>query len=136
MSTFNLQYLANNRALVSGVDDAGASHQLILSTVQYLALDMKEMTDEATKDYNEMVAEFYAPITEAAKLLEDFQKDAAANLIDPDLYLVVQEEVEGVEAKQQQLLRLDHGTVIIRLIEQGDTDRLIWVGDSIELLTR
>lgn len=134
MSTFTIQYLANDRALITGYDDEGEHHKAIYSSAEYTHLQEHGLYGEAEEVYNNMVAEFYAPITEAVAALDEQKEAIAAAKMDPALYVVVQEEVEGVEEKRQILQRLEHGTVIIRLIENDEVHRLIWVNDSIELL--
>lgn len=54
---------------------------------------------------------------------------------DPAFNFVVREGVEGVEAKPEKRVILSHDSAVLRLIDSGRTDRLVWVGnDRIEIV--
>lgn len=129
-NTFRTQFLAGNRALVTGQDTAGASHQAVLDSTEYTNLKRHLATKSAAQSFDEDVAAFFAPVTEAAEKLEAAQKIA----VDPAFRVVLEEGVSHVHARREQVVDLDKDTVVLRLIEQGDTSRLLWVGDDIEIL--
>lgn len=128
-NTFRTQFLAGNRALVTGTSDAG-NHQVVLDSTEFTNLKRHLTTKSAAQAFDDDVAAFFAPVTEAAEKLEAAQKIAS----DPAFRVVLEEGVSHVRARQELAVELDKDTVVLRLIEQGDTSRLLWVGDNIEVL--
>lgn len=53
---------------------------------------------------------------------------------DPDTYVVLSEGTEGQSAKAPEVVHLDADSVVLRLIERGDTDRLVWVMGRLEVM--
>lgn len=130
MSTFNKQQLANERALITGKDDAGENHKVIVSTLDYNQRNQRNKVELAQEAFDSAVEEFYAPILEAAEAANQ----SVVPTRDPAFFDVISEGSEGVPAQREHVERLPQDTVVLRLIEAGRTDRLIWVGDTIEVL--
>ena len=86
--------------------------------------------EQAAEVFNQAVAEFFAPLTEAAEQ----HRDQVAQGIDPAFLLVVEEGQAGQAARDQVVIALGLDTVILRMLASGDTSRLLWVGDEIEVL--
>ena len=127
MSDFNLTKLANDRYLVR--DDSG-QHSTVLDGSEWNSLQADETSKEAAKAFDAAVLEMFKPLTEAAEAYHNALKETP----DPVFYHVVQEGVEGVEAKEEVMVKLQHDTVVLRLIHRNELDRLIWLGDRIEIL--
>src|SRR5690606_16121312 len=62
----------------------------------------------------------------AAKVREEIK--------DPLTYDVIQEAVPGVQGQGELRRVLSHDTYLLRLIDAGQEDRLIWVNDELEVL--
>ena len=129
-ATFEKRNLANHRALVTGLDEAGVQHQTVLNTEEWDQLNKRTGFTAAIEEYDAKVAEFFKPLTEAADRLENAHKIQT----DPAFYVVEQEAVTPTEGRPELLHFLSHDSVVIRLIEEGREDRLVWVGDDIEIL--
>ena len=129
-ATFEKRNLANHRALVTGFDEAGVQHQTVLDTEEWDQLNKRTGFTAAIEEYDAKVAEFFKPLTEAADRLENAHKIQT----DPAFYVVEQEGVQPTEGQPEVLHFLSHDSVVIRLIEEGHEDRLVWVGDDIEIL--
>ena len=129
-ATFKKRNLANHRALITGLDEAGVQHQTVLDTEEWDLLTKRTGFTAAIEEYDAKVAEFFKPLTEAADRLENAHKIQT----DPAFYVVEQEGVQSTDGQPELLHFLSHDSVVIRLIEGGREDRLVWVGDDIEIL--
>lgn len=129
--SFSITRLANSRAIVKGEDAHGGSGSCVVYTQQWDEIKAESSYSDALDDFNEAVEEFFAPLLAAAEAAE------AAAVVKPDdpiEYVVLQDAVEGVEATPRQLIHLTHDSIVLRLIEEGDSDRLIWVDGGLEIL--
>ena len=128
--TFTTTKLAGNRVLVQGEDSLGNSGFETLDSSGYEQL-MHHLTHaDAVDEYNASVEEFFAPLTEAAELLED----ACVQVLDPYSYFDLEYEVEEVEPVKGQRVELNREAQILRMIEANDTGRLIWVNGVLEII--
>jgi hypothetical protein len=129
-SQFTTTELVNDRVLVEGVDRLGTTAKTVLNSAQYNELKGTDAFAEAEAAFQKTVEKFYAPLTKAADALENVYKNAGKE----DLFVeVVQEAVAPTAGLPEVRVILSKDTVILRLIEKGETDRLIWVGDSLEI---
>lgn len=128
--TLTTTKLVGSRVLVSGTDVRGTDGQTILDSTQWDEVNSNSAFDKATAGFEAAVQAFFAPLTKAS---EEFEAQAKPQM-DPASYVVLQERVEGVAPQAEQLLKLNHDSVVLRLIGQGDLSRLIWVGESLEVL--
>ena len=123
---FTVQTMLGSEALVSGTDSMGQSGKTVVSTRQWDELKAMKNFSSAEADFDKAVEEFFAPLLEAA--------EAAAEAVnkpkDPAEYVVLTEEVEGVEHVPAQIIELSKDSMVLRLIEEGTTDRLIWLSES------
>ncbi len=129
-STFSITRLAHHEALIRGADDFGIGRVTKISTQQFDALAHHKQQHIAGERFDASIAVFFKPLTDAAEA-------AAALLEQPEDELfteVLHEGVEGVEEVREEKVALEKDTVILKLIEKGDTSRLMWVGDEIEIL--
>ena len=131
---FNVTELAGHRALVTG----DANQQCILDTTERDELRFILENREVDEIFNEDIEDFFAPLTRAAELHDRRHKTIAQRFNqddDPVFNFVLKAGVEGVEAVEEERVVLSHDSVVLRLIDSGQTDRLVWVGnDTIEVI--
>ena len=125
--SFTVTYLAGDRALVQ--ED---THQIILDAEEYLAMKLRQEKTGLIAQYDQSVADFFKPLTDVADKIKSMEEQE--NRIDPDFHFVLAEGTEGEEPVRREVYRLEKDTVILRLIEEGRTERLIWIGDQLEIL--
>ena len=130
--TLSITRLAGSRALVQGSDFAGTIGKQVISSAEWDAFKASTKFDDLTASFNEKVASFFAPITEAIDELAELTEQET--LGDPAFYVRLQEAVEPTEGQPEILQQLSYDSVVLRLIEEGATDRLIWVNDKLEIL--
>jgi hypothetical protein len=129
--SFTITNLAGDRALVKGRDAAGGYGSQILDAAEWNEFKARNQHDEAHEAFDAAVEEFFAPLNAAVEAL----KDTAKPKLDPLFFVTVQEGSAAVEATHEVLVHLSHDSAVLRLIEQdADTDRLIWVNDTLEIL--
>ena len=126
-STFTYTNLAGDRALVTD----GGKRSTVLNVADWNEAQRQLALVDATEEFNAEVAEFYFTLTEAAERVNAVQ----AKAIDPNQFVVINEGVEGEQHVCAEVIDLSYDSQIARLINEGQTDRLVWVGnDSIEIL--
>ena len=129
--SFNIKNLAGDRALIEGTDILGYTGRIVVCSHEWNELKRLRKHETAHAAFDAAVEDFYADLAAAAAQLEASHK---ANELDPLFYEVIEEGAEAVEGKKEQRLVLSKDSVILKLIESGNTDRLIWVGDDLEIL--
>ena len=129
-NTFNTQALAGQRVLVTG--DV-AEQRTILDAAEWNEVKHLLAHTVADEVFNAAVEEFFAPLVEVA---EAAAQELQATLPKPDeaFTIVIDEGAAGTEAVEPVVINLGRDAAILRMIEEGQTDRLIWVGDTIEIL--
>lgn len=127
--TFTTIPLTNERVLVKGTDIAGTADETIVSSAQWNELKVRDDVRRAQEDFDATVDEFFAPLLEAAEKA----KGAVDKPRDPLGYVVITEGQEGRPAVREHVVTLTRDSIILRLIEQGNTDRLIWVNGELEV---
>ena len=126
-STFTYTNLAGDRALVTD----GGKRSTVLNVADWNEAMQKLALNHATEVFNAEVEEFYSVLTEAAERVNAVQ----AKAIDPNQFVVIDEGVEGEQHVCAEVINLSYDSQIARLINEGNTDRLVWVGnDQIEIL--
>ena len=125
--SFTVTYLAGDRALVQE-----NTHQIIVDAEEYLAMKLRQEKTGLIAQYDQSVADFFKPLTDVADKIKSVEEQE--NRIDPDFHFVLAEGTEGEEPVRREVYRLEKDTVILRLIEEGRTERLIWIGDQLEIL--
>lgn len=128
--TFSISRLVGNRAVISGTDKHGVNNQLVVDTTQWDEVNANTAFDQAKEAFESAVGDFFAPLTAAAEQMQKTLKRPA----DPVGFVVLREGVEATPGQAEQIITLSHDSVLIRLVEQGNHDRLMWVGDSLEVL--
>lgn len=130
--SFSTTRLVNHRVLVTGTDTFDVSGKVTLDSSQWDEIKADTQYTEALDAFDAAVESFFAPLVEAAAAAEKAAPVAVP--VDPMSYVVLNEEVEGVEAQPAQLIHLNDDSIVLRLIESGDTDRLVWVDGKLEVL--
>ena len=121
--TFNTKALAGDRLLVTGNPD----QQTILYVEQWNRLKRAQGVDALYADFDAKIEEFFAPLIEAQEKLDK----AMVPVIDPAFTIVVNEGKELQCGEPAVVIELDNDSAIARLIETGQLERLIWVGDNV-----
>ena len=124
--TFDLTMLAGGQALVTG---SKPKQHCVLDASQWIQIKQHQARIEAEEVFDATVEEFYKPLTEAAGEYES--RLGQIMKADPAFEYVIQPGAEGTEKTSREVYYLDDASVILRMIESGDTSRLIWVGDQI-----
>lgn len=128
--TFNTQSLMDNRVLVTGTDLHGSNGKTIVDSTQWVELNQRTELNKAQLAFDDAVEEFFAPLVAAA--------EAAAKSVDVPTdslsYVVLDEGSDGSVARPANIVSLNRDSIILRLIEEGNTDRLVWIGDTLEIL--
>jgi hypothetical protein len=129
--SFTTIKLAGDRALVKGRDAAGTYGQQILDAAEWNEVNAHNKHKSAHEAFDAAVEEFFAPLNDAISEIKDSTKPKQ----DPLFFITIQEKSESVSGTDEILVRLGHDSAVLRLIEQDpDTDRLLWVNDSLEIL--
>lgn len=128
--TFSTQQLVGHRVLVSGTDSTGVDGKVVVDSTQWDEVNHNTEYDKALGAFERAVEDFFAPLTQAA----DAANEAMKKPEDPITYVVLNEEVKGEAAKPAQLINLNHDSVVLRLLDEGKSDRLVWVDGGLEVL--
>ena len=125
--SFIVQNMLGAQALVSGADHLGNEGKTIVSTTQWDELNARANFSSATVDFDAAVEAFFAPLAEAAT---EINKALAPKKQDAAEYIVLKEATSGVKPEAAEIVPLSRDSVILRLIEEGSTDRLVWINES------
>ena len=129
MSEFNTTILAGQRVLVTG---SKKNQQTILDSTEWDSIKAHQAYHLAGDAFDEAVTAFFAPIVEAAEKANAALAESLPKR-DDAFVIVLSEGTEGVEEVEPEVIQLGRDAAILRMIESGDTSRLIWVGDTIEI---
>ena len=128
--TFTTTKGHNHTVLVTGTDAFGQSGSVILDSTIWDTAREQQAFQVASEEFDKTVEEFFAPIAAAG---EAFKAKLSEPEIDPIRYITLQEPVEGQAPKIGAVIALDNDAVILRLIEEGKTDRLRWINNGTEI---
>lgn len=129
MSEFNTTILAGQRVLVTG---SKKNQQTILDSTEWDSIKAHQAFHLAGDAFDEAVTAFFAPIVEAAEKANAARAESLPKR-DDAFVIVLSEGTEGVEEVEPEVIQLGRDAAILRMIEEGNTDRLVWVGDTIEI---
>lgn len=129
MSEFNTTILAGQRVLVTG---SKKNQQTILDSTEWDSVKAHQAYHLAGDAFDKAVTEFFAPIVEAAEKANAALAESLPKR-DDAFVVVLSEGIEGVEEVEPEVIQLGRDAAILRMIEEGNTDRLVWVGDTIEI---
>ena len=125
--TFNTKALAGDRLLVTG----NPGQQTILYVHQWNTIKQEFRKESLVADFDSKIEEFFAPLIEAQEKLDK----ALTPVIDPAFTIVLNESKEPQPGEPAVVVELEYDSAVARLIETGQLERLIWVGnDRIEIL--
>ena len=123
MSNFATTALANENFLVEGTDIRGKYGECVVHGGEWLAVKRALDTDTAKAQLDAAFEEFFKPLVEAADAFAA-AKDPA---VDPLSVVVLNEGTTGEPAREREVVHLGQASQILRAIENGATDRLLWV---------
>lgn len=129
---FTTTPLASNLVLVEGTDARGNEGQTTVDATEWNFLADRARIEQAHSAFDDKVEAFFADLTSAADELEQAHRVE----LDPLLFIVEQEASEGSAPSVQHTRALQPGTVILRAIEQGHSNRLLWVKDELVLTAK
>ena len=129
MSNFTTIALANELFLVKGTDDHDNYGGCIVDGGEWLAIKRALGTDTAKAELDAAIEEFFKPLVEAA----DAFAAAKAPVVDALSVVVLNEGTTGEPAREREVIHLSQASQILRAIEEGTTDRLLWVDGSLVL---
>ena len=130
MSNFTTTALANELFLVEGTDVRSKHGECIVDGGEWLAIKRALGTDTAKAQLDAAVEEFFKPLVEAA----DAFAAAKAPVVDALSVVVLNEGTAGEPAREREVVHLGRDAQILRAIEDGTTDRLLWV-DGVLVIT-
>lgn len=132
MTSFTKLNLTGGRVLVKGTDSQGTTGETVLWANEWNQVNAHLKVDVAQADFDEAVSAFFAPLTEAAEALQaQYEKD---NAPDPLSYVTLNEGVEGIAGHAPEVVTLSRDSMVLRALEEGHEDRLVWVGNTLEIL--
>lgn len=127
--TFSTINLTGERVLVRGTDIHGVDGETTLDASQWNELSVRKDVQDAEEQFAAAVEEFFAPIVEAAEKAKSSVKKPTDNIG----FVVIQEPEEAKAGKPGHVVHLTRDSIVLRLIESGNTDRLIWVNGELEV---
>ena len=127
MSNFTATALANGYFLVEGTDIRGKYGECIVFGGEWLEIKRALGTDTAKEQLDAAIEEFFKPLVEAA----DAFAAAKAPVVDALSMVVLNEGTAGEPARERKVLHLTRDSQILRAIEEGATDRLLWVNGEL-----
>lgn len=120
---FTITPLLGGGTLVEGTDVTGKSGRTILISEKWDAVKTVRAHIAASEAFDEVVTEFFAPLTAAAEAAQ-----AIAHPQSDDWSVVT--ITEGTEFEPAEKVRLDMDGVLLRLLEETDGSTLRWIGDD------
>lgn len=128
--SFTTTRLIGSRVLVRGTDVTGTDGEAVLDTTQWDELNQHKAVDAATAEFDKAVEEFFAPLTKAAEAVGK-KLERPTDELD---YLVIHEGTDAVAGVPAHVVQLSHDSKVLRLLEQGNSERLVWVMGHLEIL--
>ena len=127
MSDFTTIALANELFLVKGTDNHYNYGTCIVDGGEWLAIKRALGTDTAKEQLDAAIGEFFKPLVEAAGAFAA----AKAPVVDALSVVVLEEGAAGEPAREREVVHLGRDAQILRAIEEGATDRLLWVDGTL-----
>ena len=128
---FSITKLVSSRAFVEGTDRFGTAGSTVVNTEQWDEVKAHDEFHTSVEAYDAAVEEFFAPLLAATDAVEAKRSKPVS---DPISHVVLHEGTEAVEGEAPTIIKLGRDAIILRLIEEGQTDRLIWVDGDLEVL--
>lgn len=130
MAQFTTANLTNERVLVKGTDQFGTEGQTVLDASEWNEVKAHQSQAHAVEGFDAAVEEFFAPLMKAIDEVASTQQKK----IDPITYVVIHEGTEAQQGRDEVAVKLGTDSIVLRLIELGDYDRLVWVDSQLEVL--
>lgn len=121
--SFDTLELSNEQYLVSGTDIRGNWGEQVIDGSQWNEIKRASGTDEAKAAMEEAIEKFFEPLSKAL----DEYSEAKAPKVDDLAVVVLSEGSPGVDPSVRQVVHLWPDSQVLRAIDEGKTDRLIWV---------
>ena len=115
--------LMGGGTLVEGTDVTGKTGRTILLSDKWEAVQSVRSHMRASEAFDEVVQEFFAPLTEAAEAAQAIAHPTATDWSTVTL-------VEGTEFEPAEVVSLDMDGTLLRLLAETDGSSLRWVGDD------
>lgn len=129
--TFTTMKLTGDRVLVKGEDRSGAYGETVLDSSEWSEVQARRDHAIAHDEFDRAVEKFFAPLNDAAeKLNAGFVKEDT----DSSSFVVLNEGVDATPGEDRLVIKLSHDSIVLRLLEEGGEDRLVWVNDELEVL--
>lgn len=129
--SFTTLNLTGERVLVKGTDSQGTEGSVVIDAAEWNEVKRHAAVGQAQENFDATVEEFFAPLMAAA---ERFSGSFEKPKLDPMSYVTLHEGTEAVQGRDEVTIKLGHDSIVLRIIEAGETDRLVWVGDNLEVL--
>ena len=127
MSNFTTTALANECFLVEGTDVRGKYGECVVYGGEWLTIKRALGTDTAKAELDAAIEEFFKPLVEAA----DAFAAAKTPVVDTLSVVVLNEGTTGEPAREREVVHLNRDSQVLRAIEEGAADRLLWVNGSL-----
>lgn len=131
MSSFTIKKLVNGRCLVSGTDRNGVSNTMQVMSDQWEEVKRELRARQALVEFDHTIEEFYKPLEDAA---DKFNQATQLKPADPLSYIDIESPEEATPGRPGKRIELDRGSIILRTIEAGQFDRLVWVDSALVIL--
>lgn len=128
MSQFTTIALTGDRYLVEGTDSRGEYGKTVLDGGQFNLFRQRSKIADAQAAFDEAITRFYAPLEKAKATLEKAEQDVSDPLtfvVAPTAGTPSQPGTSGVVAYRD--------TRVLMAIEDGYTDRLVWINETLEI---
>jgi hypothetical protein len=120
---FTVTPLLGGGTLVEGTDVTGKEGRTILLSDKWDAVKSVRAHIAASEAFDEVVTEFFKPLTDAAEMATAIAHPASADWSKVTI-------VEGTEGVPAEVVSLDMDGVILRLLEETDGAMLRWIGED------
>lgn len=120
---FTITPLLGGGTLVEGTDITGKSGRTILISDRWDAVQSVRAHMRASEAFDEVVQEFFAPLTEAAEAAQAIAHPATTEWSRVTI-------TEGTEFEPAEVVSLDMDGVLLRLLHETDGSTLRWIGED------
>ena len=131
MSSFTIKKLVNGRSLVSGTDRNGVSNTMQVMSHRWEEIKRELRARQALVEFDHTIEKFYKPLEDAA---DKFNQTTQPKPADPLSYIDIESPEEATPGSPGKRIELDRDSIILRTIETGQFDRLVWVGSELVIL--
>ena len=127
---FTTTELVNGTILVEGTDVRGVTDQEVLDPSFWNQRKLAAQQVEAVALVDAAIEALVAPVNAA---IEQANALVAKAELDPLTYVLEGEDQAHQVATSARLHKLDRGSIVLRAIDEGQEDRLIWINHQLVL---